>query len=660
VRLATWFLLAPLGLVAQTDYRQQFEAWLAAEAGRHWDARDRAIAAIDSRQKISERQAYIRKTALNLIGGLPAEKTPLNAKVTGSFSRDGYRVENVIFESQPGFRVTANLYLPTTSAGPHPAVLGVAGHSTNGKASSTYQKAFIGFVKRGIAVLAYDPPGQGERLEYLDRVTGKSRAGIGVGEHLMAGVPTLLTGQTIARHFVWDGIRAFDYLLTRPEIDSKRVAVAGNSGGGTQSAYLALFEPRLANAISSCYMTNWRELWSGPGPQDSEQIWPGFLSSGLDFGDFALALAPRPYLITSAIRDYFPIAGARATHKQMARLFDQLGGGANLGFFDYDDTHGWSQPRREAASRWLEKHFFGRDSEGAEAVSPTEEESRLYATASGQLATSVGSRTMQELSIEQARQLAKGRKSLTLAGIRAAVGWVEPAALTPVFRPQGGQGIELGVEGGVRIAARLDRPSVSKGIVVYLGATSGAADGDRDELVKDRLTVITVHPRGSGPGYPVAGSSGYNFDYQIAARTWLLGRNLLAMQAADIVAGVRYANQMFPAEPVFVFAKGRLGPAGLLAAVLEPRISRLLLESSIQSLQGIVEAPMYHSLENAIVPGVLAHFDLADLRRLVAPRAIMEVSPVTPDGQIMRAGEFLVRGEGWTLARTVADFFIKN
>ena len=101
---------------------------------------------------------------------------------------------------------------------------------------------------------------------------------------------------------------------------------------------------------------------------------------------------------------------------------------------------------------------------------------------------------------------------------------------------------------------------------------------------------------------------------------------VLAMQAADIVAGVRYANQMFPAEPVFVFAKGRLGPAGLLAAVLEPRISRLLLESSIQSLQGIVEAPMYHSLENAIVPGVLAHFDLADLRRLVAPRAIMELS----------------------------------
>lgn len=438
-------LCLPVVLGAQTDYRQQFERWLTAEAMHHWEARDREIAALHTREAIAARQVKIRETALELIGGLPSRKTPLEARVTGSLVREGYRVENVIFESQPGFKVTANLYLPTTGRGPYPAVLGVAGHSTNGKASATYQRAFLGFVRRGIAVLAYDPPGQGERLEYFDAATGTSRVGIGVGEHQMAGVAALLTGQSIARHFIWDGIRAVDYLLTRPEIDPARIAVAGNSGGGTQAAYLALFEPRLANVISSCYMTRWRELWAGPGPQDAEQVWPGFVSRGLDFGDFALALAPRPFLITSAIRDYFPIAGARSMYRETLRLFDQLGGGAKLGFFEYDDTHGWSRPRREAASRWLEKFFLGRDSDGAEGEFETEEESLLYATPGGQLALAGGSRTMLDLARERLRELVLARRPVSLDGVREAVGWVEPAAAPRSFA--GPEGIELEVEG---------------------------------------------------------------------------------------------------------------------------------------------------------------------------------------------------------------------
>ncbi len=145
--------------------RGQFEAWLTKDAERHWARREAVIQGLSTAAEIRERQGYVRRTMLELIGGLPTEKTPLNARVTGSFARDGYRVENAIFESQPGFQVTANLYLPTVGRGPFPAILGVAGHSVNGKASATYQAAFIGFVRQGFAVRAFDPPGQGERLE---------------------------------------------------------------------------------------------------------------------------------------------------------------------------------------------------------------------------------------------------------------------------------------------------------------------------------------------------------------------------------------------------------------------------------------------------------------------------------------------------------------
>lgn len=647
-------------LSAQTNYRGQFEDWLTAQARTHWDQRDRDIAALNTRDGIAKRQAYIRKTALELIGGLPSQKTPLNPRITGGFTRPGYRVENLIFESQPGFRVTANLYLPTTGKAPYPALLGVAGHSTNGKASSTYQKAFIGFVQRGIAVLAYDPPGQGERLEYLDTVTGKSRAGIGVGEHLMAGVPALLTGQTIARHFVWDGIRAFDYLLSRPEIDPKRIAVAGNSGGGTQAAYLALFEPRLATAISSCYMTSWRELWSGPGPQDSEQIWPGFLARNLDFGDFALAQAPRPFLTTSAIRDYFPVAGARATHRQLLRLFDSLGQANGIGFFEYDDTHGWSQPRREAASHWLVKLFFGKDEPTPEASIDTEEESLLYATPTGQLANSIGSRTMRDLSIEAAAALARNRKPLSLEILRKAIDWQEPASAIEARRLANSNFLELSVEGGVRIPAVHYQPALPKAQVVYVGGAGQPSDPDLAELEKAGFGVLRIHPRGSGPGYELSGRSGYNLDYQIAARTWLLGRNLLAMQAADIISAYRYLKHESPSTEVFVIGKGNFAPAALLAAALEPGFHRVLVESSMVSFASFIESPIHNGHENAIVPGILSYFDLPDLAPLIGSRSVFWISSVNTSEfrtAVSKLGwSSRIRGEGWSLQRTATEF----
>ena len=134
------------------------------------------------------------------MGGLPAEKTPLNARTTGGFSRAGYRVEHVVFESLPGFRVTANLYVPLEGTGPVP---GGARHGRAtrdiGKANPTYQTVWISLARRGYVVLAYDPPGQGERFEYLDQATGKSRLGAGVPEHIQAGMQCLLTGTTIAR-----------------------------------------------------------------------------------------------------------------------------------------------------------------------------------------------------------------------------------------------------------------------------------------------------------------------------------------------------------------------------------------------------------------------------------------------------------------------------
>ncbi len=664
---------APLNVGGQ--YAVPFDAWLTRQAEQHWDQREQALQRLATAEQIRERQAYVRQVMLSAIGGLPTTKTPLNARVTGSFTRDGYRVENVIFESQPGFVVTANLYLPTTGRAPYPAVLGVAGHSVNGKASATYQSAFIGFAKQGFAVLAYDPPGQGERLEYFDFATGRSRPGPGVAEHNMAGLQTLLTGQTLARYFIWDGIRAFDYLLTRPEIDPQRIAVAGNSGGGTQASYLAVFEPRLAAVVASCYITRWRELWSGPGPQDAEQIFPRFLEKGLDFGDFALAHAPRPFLMTTAIRDYFPIAGARATYRQNQRLFDMLGDGQKAAYYEYDDTHGWSQPRREAAYRFLAKHFQGREIDGREPAVTPEEESLLYATPSGLVDSAGGRETVRTINFAEARRLAAVRPPVTLDSVKSALGWQSLPPVPPArkINEETRDGIrieklELTVEGGLPIPVLLFHPATVRRAIVYANSSGKGADPDIFELVRAGALVLAVDPRGTGESYQAPARSGYRQDYQLAARAMLLGRNLVEMQTADLISAAQYLQSRPEAanRAPALYAKGALGPAAHFAAALHPAISELVLERSIVSYFHLAAAALHEGLNTVVVPGVLSRLDLPEVVKLIAPRPVILVSPIFPNGRRLLKPEVevpgaqvILRGEGWNLQRTLPQWFVQ-
>ena len=93
------------------------------------DARRVRFAAIRTEGDLTALQGELRKKVLEIIGGLPGERTPLNARVTGTLARDGYRTLNVIFESLPGLHVTASLYVPDAPSGRKPAVLLACGHA---------------------------------------------------------------------------------------------------------------------------------------------------------------------------------------------------------------------------------------------------------------------------------------------------------------------------------------------------------------------------------------------------------------------------------------------------------------------------------------------------------------------------------------------------
>ncbi|MEZ5400296.1 MAG: acetylxylan esterase [Bryobacteraceae bacterium] len=602
------------------DLSGMVDAYLTKIAESHWAARKAEIAALRTPAQIAARQQRVRDAMLRSIGGWPA-RTPLLPKVTGTLHRQGYRIEKLTYESLPGFRVTANFYIPN-GAGPFPAVLGVAGHSNEGKAAEIYQRGWIGMVRRGIAVLAYDPPGQGERSEYWDANANRSRVGIGTREHTMAGLQCMLTGTSIARYEIWDGVRGLDYLLTRPEIDPVRIAVAGNSGGGTQSAYLSALEPRLAAAAPSCYITSWEKLWFKPGPQDAEQNFWGFIRDGLDFPDFLTAYAPRPVKMLTAIQDFFPIDGARASYAEASAIFAKLDAREKVGFFEYDDTHGWSKPRREETYRWFEKWLLGREGDGKEAESTAEKPETLNVTATGQLATSGGSETVASLNRKRAEEMypnrAAARRGADIAAlVRKRLVFETPGAVSAKKigdAPGGGEQLLIATEPGITVEAVLyQRPGAKRTLLVLDPQTKAPApEGDSN--------VCYLMVRGWGASAPPkTTSSGYGASYQTFMRAYLLGRTMAGMQSTDVMAAIRYLESR-GFRSISIHGEGSGEALALYAGLLNPNIVSVHRAGRIPTFLEIARMPDHNGLLELIVPGVLADFDLSDLEKALGSR----------------------------------------
>jgi hypothetical protein len=138
MRLLLIFAAAPVlfaveSLAIRPDLAGMVDRYLTQIAERMWKERDARIAALKDARDVHARQEYIRSTILKEIGGFP-DRTLLNSRITGRLDRDGYSVEKVIYESQPRFYVTANVYVPVSGERPFAAVLGTAGHSAEGKA----------------------------------------------------------------------------------------------------------------------------------------------------------------------------------------------------------------------------------------------------------------------------------------------------------------------------------------------------------------------------------------------------------------------------------------------------------------------------------------------------------------------------------------------
>ncbi len=618
-------------------------AHLQAECAKHFDARRKVIEALKTPEDLKRRQEELRAKFIQALGGFP-ERTPLHPRATGTLKGGGFRVEKVIYESRPDHHVTGALYLPD-GAGPHPGVLVPCGHSENGKAVEAYQRACILLAKHGFAVLCYDPIGQGERKQLLDE---KGQAAIkgSTNEHTMSGLGALLVGRSAAGYRVWDGIRSLDYLAGRPEVDPERLGCAGNSGGGTLTAYLMALDERILAAAPSCYVTTLERLFATIGPQDAEQNITGQVAFGMEHSDYVTMRAPRPTLINIGSQDYFDQAGSWTTYREAKRLYSILGFGERVDLFEFDDKHGWSKPRRESALRWMRRWLQGKDDAAVEGDFPVFKDAELQCTKTGQVLSEFKGKSVFDLNAVREGELSAGRgkkgKAELLKGVSALIGLERPSGAAVL------EGRGESRRGGVSIKRGLAKAKDGMPVpwlcfdgggtraLLYVhdaGKAKEAGPGGAIEaLVKDGHVVTAIDLRGTGETNPGGTSSGYGRDSQAAFLGLHLSRSLLGQRVAEVLA---FAT----AKDVKVAGVGAAGPVVLHAAALEPAIAEVTIEGGLVSWASVVKTPISRNQLANVVPGALEVYDLPDLAAAIAPRPLAIRNPVDAAGRPLTQAE---------------------
>jgi dienelactone hydrolase len=649
---------APYPGLSYRDYSRCLRDYLRDLADRAYRKRNSEIEKLTTSGAITARQRWVRDTLWKLAGGMP-ERTPLNARTLGSFDRSGYRVERILYESQPRFHIPANLYIPTKGSAPFPGVLFQMGHSLNGKANDSYQNCCQGLAQLGYLVLAFDPMGQGERTYYPEENLSRTRLSSADEEHTLPGKQMLLYGDTSTRLQVWDAVRSLDYLAAHPQVDPKRLAATGQSGGATLTMLLAAVDDRLAAAVVC--MGNTENFacadFNPPGStDDAEQDFIGSGPEGFDRWDLLYPLAPKSLLVIASDKDAFGtyspryISSGWEEYGKLKKVYERLGHGDRLAWADTPLPHGLSYDTRLRVYNWFERWLKPEHREISEepAVSP-EPDRNLWVASSGNVVKTFGGET--PFSLNRSRQVARQPMALDRLLAMERPSDVRPTVLRRApSRNLDIEALEIPSDPKVWVPAWLfisKKPDASKPALLVLepaGRNIRWREGELYQTVAAQGGILCAPDlRGIGDLAPEfgRGSAHYNRSHEdeedYAWASLILGRPLAGQRVRDILSVVRAlrAHPALAGRKLTVAAQGKMTVPALFAAALEPSIDALYLSDGLISFRNIVDAEQFtHSFAN-FVPNLLRHLDLPDVAASIAPRRVTIAGAVDGSGRLL-------------------------
>lgn len=577
-------------------------------------------------------------------------KTALNPKIVDVIQKPGYRIEKIIFESRPGCLVTANLYVPNNLKGKAPGVVGTCGHSDDGKACNLYQGFCQRLVASGFVALLYDPFNQGERDQYSQLSERDSVRGC-CAAHNMMGKQLELLGQFFGMWRAWDGIRALDYLLTRPEVDPSRVGVTGNSGGGTMSNWLWGAEERFAMGAPSCFVTTFLHNLENELPQDNEQYPPGLVGAGFEMIDLMIARAPKPILLLGQKYDYFDRRGLKAAYEELKRFYAIIGAPEeNVKLFIGPQGHGYSVHNQEAMVGFFAQHSGKKVVKVPETETPDEAE--LYATPEGDV-VAAGAKPIYEMISEEADRLAAKRKPLDAEAMKSKLSGLLnlPARKSPphhrVLRPTRAEGKTIAryaveTEDNIRAIMRklMETPhgytlDVEETVHLYLPHVSAEEDMANDPLavsLRDSHALYALDARGLGESSPLDIKQffqSYGLDYMLHGFGILLGESYLGRRVHDVLSTMDLLAHE-GAKEIHLYGRGQGSLLALFAGLLHESTATVTLKNALPSYSSWTHAPLVDWPSTNFLRGALKAFDLPDCMEALGDR-LKVIEPWGPD-----------------------------
>lgn len=635
-------------------------------------ANRRAVAL--SSNSIDHYRNAIRSAVRGFYDAFPRER--VIATPVSRHDKRGYRLENVLFDSFPGWQVNATVYVPLDFAPPFAAVIIPVGHS--GKQFDNYQLPAQFFARCGYMAVLFDPPGQAS-----EKQPGN--------DHFIDGVRCYLVGHTSSRYFVADALRCIDYLETRDDVDLGRgVAMTGVSGGGTTTTLAGLLDDRITVSGPSCCVTRLADL-------DITQCYAGCpethmwrrYAEGVDEVDLLCAACPTPTLLMAGEHDeVFHIGDTRLLADEVAAFFRAAGAPEHFEFFVDQAGHCYSLAQARRFTRFMDRWLRDQTDralpdwpDDAFTLDPYDD-LRCYPSVTV---------NMRSLTLDRARELAAARPRDT-ARIRASAAELAGAS-QPISVPDAiaGKPFQVWTHACQQLLLRPE-PDIELP-ATFLYRTPGPApailhfdDAGRDRLLHRRgilaqaagfierdspgASVLTVDLRGWGDStpamypYEIAGWGGV--DRALSYMSNALGDPLMAMRIRDGLSALAWLRQQSEVDPsrIVVTGCGMGGIVALHVAAIADAIHAIVVWDTLAGYELLLEAGRYDWPADVFIPNLLLHYDLPELAAsLACPVSMLNpldavrkpLSAAVIDGLNRHAGRLVYRAGNHTTADDVRD-----
>ena len=638
----------------QLTGQQVFTNYVKTRTDSLTEKRKSELATLKDPAEWKARQVQIREQFKKYFGEFP-ERTPLEARIVGKLDRKGYTIEKVIYESQPNYYVTANLYIPKDRKFPLPGVIFTCGHHVEAKAFDEYQMTCSGLALKGYVVLIFDPTGQGERIEYFNPQTKKSvmvRAS-GTGIHHQIGRPAFLVDWTLSGLRTWDAIRSVDYLVSRPEVDKDKLAAVGQSGGGQMALLITAVDERIKVCAAS-----------HPGGSMEDTYLPG---RTLINKDILSLIPPRPLRIIVG-KDSGEEPGHMKKLEDMHLFYEGLRAGKQSGDMDIvPGVHTMNRSNRQSAYEWFNK-WLDKESEGkAEGMVEAETIEALWCTETGNTIVSLGGETGQSLNMKRAEQIYKPEMDLAKLKERVAtrIGFDLPqnrqspgvsSIETIKWEDLSVEKLTYESEKGIIIPSLLIKPNnVKPDSPVYIYASDKGKPKSFENaglpflLAKNGFIVLAIDVRGIGetsPTLPFVGLTQYTGVHSalfvhdaLAIESAGFGRTTLGMRTYDAIRGIDFLNSRedLKGKKTVLIGEGLGGLWALLASGYDSRIAGAVTIGTLPSYKELITNQYYFVWGYFWVPGAMRDFDIPDLTRLVSPKPQIWINPVNAMGESMNS-----------------------